>query len=120
LTHYLKIEEKDGSVSKRIKKLNAIFNLESRWEHILKDVMETLLVMMQGQAERKKVDGVSAEEIVKDVLETIMYSENKKIGREPHYLVRKAYAMYALNDRDEKEMFLEIVRQELGNDMEYT
>lgn len=112
----VKIEEKDGSVSRRIKKLNAIFNLEGRWEDFLKDAIDNLIVIMQGQAERRKVKGVSTEEIVDDALETILDAGNKRIGQEPHYLVRKAYAMYALNDPDEKEMFLEIVRQESGYD----
>lgn len=111
---HVKIEEKDGSVSKRIKQLNALFGLERRWKDVLKEAIDTLIFTMQGQAGRKNASGISAEDIVYEVLQTILDGEDKKIGREPNYLVRRCYAYYAINDQDEKEIFLDMIWQALG------
>lgn len=108
----LQIIEKNGDLSRRVKNLNRVFRLETRWPDRLKDVIDSIVEELSGAGDRLRRDGASLDTFdLRTELESMLQRKEKRFGRGHWYVLHASYLRHTLQDTDE---FEELRAQFLG------
>jgi len=103
------LEETTGGISRRVASLKRVYKLDTRWFERLKAEIESIRKIIKNAGKRFLQKGMSANDIVDVLLNTILDDYDQKIGVEHFYILQSSYAHYALCDTEEFASLVELL-----------
>lgn len=106
----LRIEEQSGGISKRVQKLDDLFELKKRWNERIKKLIGMIEYKIRKSADDRFKAGWKEEDLVDSVLESEI--RDGRVGKDAYYVVDHEYADYALHDPDERASFFAFLKRD--------
>jgi len=108
--YQISLEEITGGISRRVAGLKRVYKLETRWLERLKAEIESIRKTIKNAGKRfLQKSSMSANDIVRELLEAILDDYDQKIGVEHYYILQSSYARYALCDTEEFASLVELL-----------